>query len=177
MHGHGLVPTILLSRDGAGFMAWFALLVFCGLLRPLQRTSRVEARRRARREDAATPMVKLNGIELGLLAELSLEQARAHEEVVDDEAARPETRRKAAATVMAWRERAHVFQSHAQRQGAAPFVPAVQAYTGLERRRATRRREMRRTVPRVSVGRQRGDRRTVPDRRLGDRRHPELAPR
>lgn len=177
MHGHGLVPTIVLGRDGAGLMAWFALLAFCGLLRPLQRSSRVEARRRPRREDAAQPTIKLNAIELGLLAELSLEQARAQEEVVDDEAAPPETRRKAAATAMAWRERAHVFQSHARRQGAVPFVPAVHAYTGRERRRTTRRREMRRTVPRVSVGRQRDDRGTVPDRRIGDRRHPELAPR
>ena len=78
---------------------------------------------------------------------------------------------------MEWRERARVFQVYAHRQGAAPFVPAVQAYTGPERRRTTRRREMRRSRPRASVWRQRGDRRTVPDRRSGDRRHPELAPR
>jgi hypothetical protein len=177
MHGYGLVSTILLSRDGAGLMAWFVLLAFCGLLRPPQRTARVEAQKRALREDAAAPTVKLHAIELSLLAELSLEQARAHEEVAKDEAARPDTRRKSEATAMDWRERARVFQACARRQAAAPFVPAAQAYAGPERRRTRRRRDMRRVVPRASVSREADDRRTVIDRRLADRRHPELARR
>lgn len=177
MHGYGLVQTILLGRSDAGLMAWFALLASCGLLRPLQRRGCLERPRRARAVDAARPTVKLNAIELGLLAELSLEQARAHEELVDDAAARPETRRTAAATAMAWRERARVFQAQAHRQGAAPFVPGVQTYPGPERRRAMRRRDARRTGAGVSVGTRQRDRRWMPDRREGDRRRPELASR
>jgi len=177
MHGYGLVPTILLSRDGAGLVAWFVLLAFCGLLRPPQRKGRVEAQKRALREDAAAPTVKLNAIELGLLAELSLEQARAHDEVATDEDARPDSRRESEAIAMEWRERARVFQAYARRQGSAPFVPAAQGYAGPERRRKTRRRDMRRVVPRASVSREWGDRRTVTDRRSADRRRPELARR
>lgn len=177
MHGYGLEQTILLGRSAAGVMAWLALVTFCGLLRPLQRRGRIDRPRRARAEAAATPTVRLNAIELGLLAELSLEQARAHEELADDAAARPETRRTAAATAMAWRERARVFQAQAHRQRAASFVPGVQACPGPERRRAMRRRDARRTGAGVSVGTRQGDRRRMPDRRQGDRRRAELASR
>jgi hypothetical protein len=159
-------------------MAYFALLAFCGLLRPpLPRSSPNEWPRRALAKSAATPTVKLNAIELALLAELSLEQARAHDQLVDDPAQRPEIRRSAAATAGAWRERARAFQSQAFRQSAAPIAPDVHAYSGPERRTGMRRRETRRTGPAPSVGRQPGDRRGVPDRRRGDRRRPELASR
>ena len=177
MHGFGLAESILLNRDGAGLMACFALLAFCGLLRPLQRSGRFAPTLRAEPNDPATPTVKLNAIELGLLAELSLEQAHAHQELVDDPAQSPEIRQSAAATAVAWRERARVFQSQACRQAAAPIVPDVHAYTGPERRKGLRRRETRRTGSTPSVGRQPGDRRMAPDRRQGDRRRPELAPR
>lgn len=177
MHGYGLAQTILVSRDGAGPMACFALLAFCGFLRPLKRRGRVEPPRRARAKSPATPTVELNAIELGLLAELSLEQARANEELVDDPAQRPEIRRSAQETAMAWRERARVFQLQACRRGAAPLVPDVHAYTGPERRAGMRRRDARRTGPASSLGTRPGDRRTVPDRRRGDRRRPELASR
>lgn len=175
MHAYGLAQTILLSRGAAGFTACFALLAFCGLLRPLQRRDRLEPPRDARPGNAPAPTVKLNAIELALLAELSLEQARAHEEMVDDPAVQPETRRKAARVATAWRERAKVFQAQARLQAAAPFVPNAHGYTGPERRRTMRRREARRTGPGTSTMRQRGDRRGLPDRRRDDRRRGELA--
>ena len=178
MHGHGLVQTTLLGGSGAGLVACFALLAFCGLLRPLERRTRVASLRRARPKNPATPTVRLNAVELGLLAELSLEQARAHDQVVDDASQRPETRRSAAATATAWRDRARAFQSHARRLGAAPMGPGEhfsQAYTGPERRRQSRRCQTRRTGAPTSAGIEPADRRTLPDRRQGDRRRPELA--
>jgi hypothetical protein len=178
MHAYGLAQTIVLGRGAAGFMACFALLAFCGLLRPLQRRGRVRLPPRGTRpKNAPNPTVKLNAIELGLLAELSLEQARAHEELVDDPTVRPETRRKAAAVATAWRERAQVFQAHARRQSAAPIIPGDPAYTGPERRNTMRRCETRRTGPGTSARRPSGDRRSLPDRRQDERRRPALAPR
>lgn len=179
MRDHGLAQAILLG-NAAGLVACFVLVAFCGLLRPLARRARVKPPRPARPENAATPAVRLNAIELGLLAELSLEQARAHEEVVHDESERPETRRNAAATAVAWRERARAFQEQARHQAAAPFVPGehfARVYTGPERRNQTRRRQTRRAGAPASLGVDRGDRRRGLDRRQGDRRCPELAPR
>ncbi|MBV8712432.1 MAG: hypothetical protein JOY56_11675 [Solirubrobacterales bacterium] len=180
MHGHGLAQTVLLGRDGAGLAASFALLALSGLLRPFERRGRVRPPRRARRQDAPARTVRLNAIELGLLCELSLEQARAHEEVVDDPSQQPETRRTAAATAVDWRERARMFQLQARLQGALPTVPrghCSPAYTGPERRNQTRRRQTRRTGARASVGVDLDDRRCGADRRQSDRRRPELAPR
>ena len=179
MLGHDLAQALQLGADGPRLIAFFALLAFCGLLRPLGPRARVERPRRARPEDEPTPIITLNAIELGLLAELSLEQARAHEEVVKDAFQRPEARRAAAGTAAAWRERARTYQLQARRQGAAPIVPGgylSRAYTGPERRRQIRRRETRRTRGRAAGGVGRADRRTGHDRRQADRRRPELAP-
>lgn len=184
MLGHGLAGAIQLGGGGAGVVVGFALVTFCGLLRPLDRRGWLEPPRRAREKDAAppspTPTVRLNEIELGLLAQLSLEQARAHEELVGDPSLRPETRRRAALTAAAWRDRARAFQLHARRRGAAPILSydtPSHAYTGPERRRQMRRRESRRTDAQGSGDIARADRRSGHERRQGDRRRPELAPR
>jgi len=177
MHGHAL--------------AVLALLVFSGLLRPLERrTLRTLVCQAGRRRAAVEPPldaspdpsgaspVSLNSIELGLIAELSLEMARANEVVTQDETQRPETRRVASEAANAWRERARLFQLQAQRQSAHPIVPGPRplhppslAYTGPERRRQMRRTRTRRTGRRVLDLR---DRRIGPDRRQRDRRRPEL---
>ena len=155
MHGHGLTQTILLGGDGAGLVVCFAMLAVCGLVRPFEWSVRVKLPRRARPQNAPATTLNLNAIELGLLAELSLEQARAHEELLGDPTQRPEARRAAAATAAAWRERARGFQSQARLEAAAPVVPdehPSRAYTGPERRRQTRRRQSRRIVAPASRG-------------------------
>ena len=180
MHGHGLAQAILFGGDGAGLVVCFALLAFCGLLRPLGGRTRIKLPQPARPDIPATPIVRLNAIEFGLLAELSLEQARAHEELAEDASQAPETRRSAAGAAVAWRERACGFQLQARQVGAAPICPGEhfgRVYAGPERRRQTRRREMRRTGAPASLAVDRDDRRSGPDRRQGDRRRPELASR
>ena len=200
MLGHGLAGAVQLGGGGAGVVVGFALVAFSGLLRPIGRRARVGPPGRAREKDAATPTatptIRLNEIELGLLAELSLEQARAHEELIGDPSLRPETRRRAAVSALAWRDRARAFQLHARGKGAAPIVSSDHAtiissdrativrgdysshvYTGPERRRQMRRRESRRGDAQGSGGVERADRRSGHERRQGDRRGPELAPR
>lgn len=180
MLGHGVAQSILLGGDRASLVACFALVASCGLLRPFGQRSRVKPARPPRTEHAVTPTIKLNAIELGLLAELSLEQARAYEEVAGDAAEWTETAQSAAASAQAWRERARTFQLHARHLGAEPIVPAEhasRAYTGPERRTQARRNQTRRTGAQASVGLDGADRRSVPDRRQGDRRRPELAHR
>src|SRR5947208_14284328 len=61
--GTGLVP----GAGGAGLMAWFALVAFSGLLRPLQRSARLQPPRRARPDETVAPTMRLNAIELGLI--------------------------------------------------------------------------------------------------------------
>jgi hypothetical protein len=123
--------------------------------------------------------MSLNSIELGLIAELNLEMARANDAVAEDVTERPETRRVASEAANAWRERARLFQLQAQRQNAHPIGPGSRpvhsptlAHTGAERRRQMRRMRTRRTARRVLDLR---DRRMGPDRRQRDRRRPELA--
>lgn len=183
MHGHAL--------------ATFAFLMFCGLLRPLQwrahglmRPARwaptaAEAPPDASPDPASALPMRLNAIELALIAEHSLEMARANEAVADDPTKRLETRRSASEVAAAWRHRADVLQTQALRQTAHPIVPGEgpvralgRAYTGPERRQGMRRRQMRRTDPAsVATGRGRGDRRAGTERRRRERRCRQLAPR
>ena len=58
--------------------------------------------------------MSLNSIELGLIAELNLEMARANEAVAEDATELPETRRVASEAANAWRERARLFQLQAR---------------------------------------------------------------
>ncbi len=195
MHAHVLTQT-LLSGSGGTWLACLPLLVFCGLLRPMVRCARLfeESRRAAgwsreprRSEDRDRPgesEVRLTPIELALVAELNLEQARAHDEVANDPDRTPETRLAAARAASEWRTRASLFQQQAQRQSAEPIAPLHPAsharsgvrYAGPERRRHTRRRQSARVMA-ASGELERRDRRDAGDRRRGDRRRPQLAPR
>jgi hypothetical protein len=196
MHGHAIAHTVL-AVAGGPFVACAPLLIFCGLLAPLGRGARPfdEVRRTAwwraepRRRRAGNMWqvdspLGLNSIELALIAELNLERARAHEEVANDPDTRHETRAAAAQEAREWRARAAVFQMEAQRQSAQPIVPGVQAsdgalepaYTGPDRRKQARRRQTRRMTA-MSWARDRRDRHAAGDRRRGDRRRLELAPR
>jgi hypothetical protein len=172
---------------GSHAVAVFALLVFSGLLRPLEprartlrRRAAVEPRRDALPDPAAASPMSLTSIELGLIAELNFEMAQANEAVAQDLTQRPETRRVASEAARTWRERARLFQLQAQRQSAHPNVPDPRpahppglAYTGPERRRQMRRMRTRRADGPVLDAR---DRRIGPDRRDRDRRRPEPAP-
>jgi hypothetical protein len=128
--------------------------------------------------------VRLNSIELSLLAELSLEMARGEDAVANDAGQPPEIRRVAEELAAAWRERAQRLQLEARQQGADPILPdehslqaTAPAYTGPERRKRLRRTQARRTGPTVAPGElARADRRIHPDRRRHDRRRPDLAP-
>jgi len=183
MHGHAL--------------ATFAFVLFCGLLRPLEwRASRllraarwaptaVERPWDASPDPASALPTRLNAIELALIAEYSLEMARANEAVADDATKGLETRRRASEVAAAWRHRAQVFQAHARRASAHPTLPderpvraLARAYIGPERRQGMRRRQMRRTDPASTPsGHARGDRRAGSERRRRDRRRRQLAPR
>jgi hypothetical protein len=183
MHGHALAALVV--------------VMFCGLLRPLG--WRVRALVRAAgpassdtkpppdvMPDRGQPLpMRLNAIELALIAEHSREMARANEAVADDTSKRLETRRRASDVAAAWRQRAQLFQMQAQRESARPIVPGEQTvcafgrkYTGPERRERGRRTQTRRTDG-SSVGTRhaRGDRRARPERRGRDRRRPQPAPR
>jgi hypothetical protein len=178
-------------------LAVSVLLVFSGLLRPLQ--SRAWALpwqpdpRPASRElppevspDRALALpIRLNAIELALLAELSLEQARAHEAVANDPRKRHETRVAASEAARAWRERAGLFQSqagyrsgHPMGPGHHPLLAPASSYTGAERRKQMRRQQTRRVghgPPSPAIDRR--DRRVGAERRRSDRRRPRPAPR
>lgn len=178
-------------------LATLALLVFSGLLESLEwRAHALMSQARRPHRDVERPTedspdqamaspVRLNPIELALIAELSLEMARDNEVVANDATKRPEARRSALEDASAWRERARLFQSQAQRLSARPIVPGERSrrvsdwdYYGPERRRRIRRGQSRRTDPvaaSAEVGR--GERRRSADRRGRDRREPELAPR
>jgi hypothetical protein len=162
-------------------MAWFALVAFSGLLRPLQRSARLQPPRRARPDETIAPTMRLNAIELGLIAELSLEQARANEELANDAGQRPETQRRASESAMAWRERAQWFQVQARRQGQHPMTPdpwpIQSSYAGAERRRQMRRSQTRRAGREAADRVEQGNRRAGRDRRLAERRRAELARR
>jgi hypothetical protein len=172
-----------------------SLPVLSGLLGPVEwrlRALRQQARWRrgdvGPRSDASVDRavdapVNLNAIELGLIADFSLEMARANEAVAEDATQGMETRRRASEVAMSWRQRAELFHSHARRQGAQPILPdphavhvARQAYSGPERRTQMRRRQTRRIDPASSAGHDH-DRRAGAERRQRDRRRPELAPR
>jgi hypothetical protein len=121
----------------------------------------------------------LNAIELALIAEHSLEMARANQAVADDAAVQLETRLEAARLAAGWRQRAELFQIEARRRSAYPIVPCVQPirpYAGPERRTRMRRTQTRRTDP-ASAGQDRGDRRAGPERRWRERRCAEPVPR
>jgi hypothetical protein len=195
MHGHVLTQT-LLSGPGGPWLACLPLLVFCGLLRPLVRCARLlEEPRRAPRWSRQPPCsldgdnpgesgIRLTPIELALIAELNLEQARSHEEVASDPDRAAETRLAAARAASEWRARATLFHQQAQRQSAEPVVPRQPAalarsgacYVGPERRRHTRRSQSRR-VAAASGELERRERQDAGDRRRGDRRRPQLASR
>ena len=77
--------------------------------------------------------MRLNAIELALIAEHSLEMARANEAVADDPTKRLETRRRASEVAAAWRHRAEVLQTQALRQSAHPIVPGEAPVRALGR--------------------------------------------
>jgi hypothetical protein len=188
-------------------IAAFTLLIFGGVLRPPESRARafvsylleervairrfrqghagVEPRRDAPPAPAAAPPMSLNPIELALIAEYSLEMARANEAVAEDATVQLETRRRASEVATAWRRRAQLFQMQARCQSAQPIIPGEQsihvpgrAYTGPERRQKMRRTQTRRTEwPLASPGRSGHDRRAQVERRRRDRRRPEPAPR
>jgi hypothetical protein len=171
--------------------------MFCGLARPLgwrvraliregsSASSAVKAPRVASPGTRPAPPMRLNAIELALIAEYSLEMARANEAVADDTRKRLETRRAASETAAAWRQRAQLFQMQAQRESAYPIAPGEQPahapgrpYIGPERRYRARRTQTRRIdAAFLGTGHARGDRRARPERRRRDRRLPRLAPR
>jgi hypothetical protein len=176
-------------------LAAFALLIFGGVLRPLEsragafiRRSRpghasVKPPRDAPPASATAPPMSLNSIELALIAEYSLEMARANEAVAEDATKQLETRRQASEVATAWRRRAQLFQTQASCQSAQPIIPGEQSihapgrsYTGPERRQKMRRTQTRRTESAYG-GRSRHDRRAQVERRRRDRRRPEPAPR
>lgn len=182
-----------------------ALLIFSGLLGPLEPKARAHRKFRRTVRPSGEPASKgradrpaeedrpevtagsLNAIELALIVELNLERARDHDAVANDTARLPEVRKAAAAAATAWRERARMFELEAGRRSEHPVISGDSApmmdftYTGPERRRHLRRRETRRGDGQpVSERRDRldrFDRRTGPERRGEDRRRRELAAR
>jgi hypothetical protein len=201
MLSHALAHTILLGAAGPWAVCW-ALLIFSGLLGPLEPKARAqrELRDAVRSSDEPPPKprgdrsarenrpepsaMRLNAIELALIAELNLERARDHDAVANDAARLPEVRQAAAAAATAWRDRARLFELEAGRRSAHPMAPGESApvmdftYTGPERRRQMRRRETRRGDGEPVAERpDLGDRRTAPERRRHDRRRRELAVR
>lgn len=187
MLGHAIAQMMLADRghwSAGALMALFSLLVFCGLLRPPRRRTRVTPQPAPRPEQVVSSTTRLNAIELALIAELNLERARAHDEVANDHTQRPATRRSASVEAAAWRERARLFQLQARRESARPVVPdstgpPATPYIGPERRRQARRTVTRRAAPAEPGQRDRRistDRRAGADRRQGDRRRPGVPP-
>lgn len=189
MHG-ALAQTILSSPDGL-----LPLLILCGLLRALQHRVRPVSGPRwgagGSQEEARSDgpvrhgtTISLNSIELALIAELNLEQARAHDAVANDPDTRTDIRLAAARAAGQWRVRASLLQRQAQLQSSQPMLSGYETmhnglsvdYTGPERRARTRRKRTRRaTAMHAGPGRRDPDSRG--DRRRGDRRRPKLAPR
>lgn len=197
-------------RASSGFLTHgptsFALLVLSGLGLSLMLTRRLTAIRTGicrpalarllRALSAKLPVashpasdartvaaVELSSIELALLAELNLEMARAHEQVVEDSAQRLDTRRTAGALAAERRERARLLQKAAQTAAAAAPASSCDekstherrsVYVGPERRTRARRRK----EPRARAAGDRhvlaSDRRAIPDRRRRERRQPHL---
>jgi hypothetical protein len=188
MHGYALAQTILSGPDGL-----LPLVILCGLLHPLQHRVRPVAgsRRsagggqeaaRGYGPDRPGTTIGLNSIELALIAELNLEQARAHDAVANDPDTRTETRLAAARAAGQWRVRASLLQRQAQRQSSQPMLSGYETmrdglsvvYTGPERREWTRRTRTRRATA-MPPGPERREPDAPGDRRRGDRRCPQLA--
>jgi len=129
--------------------------------------------------------MRLNSLELALLAEFNLEMAAAYDEVAKDPAAGPETRATARDSANRGRERAQLFQLEAQRLSAhstavpEPPGPAQPArYAGPKRRTRERRvRERRRPGPLQPGGLGGSERRVNPNRRRRDRRRADSSVR
>ncbi len=185
-----VLGQMIVSGVGGALVACLPVLIFCGLLRPLRRGGgALELMRRPEHKPPpsgagdrpAGPTLSLNAIELALIAELNLEQARGHEAVAHNPETCPEKRRAAAEAARQWRARASLFQLQAQRQSTQPIVPAHESthrglgfvYAGQERRKRSRRTWTRRAMA-VSRGLERRNRHAVGDRRRGDRRRREL---
>lgn len=181
-------------------LAAFALLILGGVLRPSESPARALIRRFRPRHAGVKPpwdtpsapaaappsdRLSLNPIELALIAEYSLEMARANEAVARDPSKELDTRRRASEVATAWRGRAQLFQMQARYQSAEPIIPGEhsihvpgRAHTGPERRQKMRRTQTRRTESAsASAGRSGHDRRAQVERRRRDRRRPEPAPR
>jgi hypothetical protein len=181
MHGHELVAVVLLALSGPlRPLEWRARSFVC---RARWAAAAVEPPPVASPDRAPATPLSLNAIELALIAEHSLEMARANQAVADDATTRLEARRKSAEVAAAWRQRAELFQIEARRRSADPIVPGVQPiraggpdHVGSERRRHMRRKRTRRTDPSWTAG-GRGDRRARPERRGRDRRCAETVPR
>ena len=180
MHGHALVALVLLALSGLLRPLGWRVRAFVGRAR--WAPAAVESPPVASPDQASATGTSLNAIELALVAEHSLEMARANQAVADDATTAPEARRKAAEVAAAWRQRAELFLTEARRRSADPIVPGVQpirangsAYTGSERRKRMRRAHPRRTDP-VSAG-DGHDRRAGRERRRRERRCPQPAPR
>ena len=182
---------MFLSGAGVTLLACLPVLIFCGLLRPLRRSGGVLEQTRPD-EHGSPPSeggdrpegsaISLNSIELALIAELNLEQARAHDAVANDPDTRTETRLAAARAAGQWRVRASLLQRQAQRQSSQPMLSGYETmrdglsvvYTGPERREWTRRTRTRRATA-MPPGPERREPDAPGDRRRGDRRCPQLA--
>lgn len=180
MHGHALVALVLLALSGLLRPLDWRVRAFVDRARRVPAT--VESRPDASPDQASAAGLSLTAIELALVAEHSLEMARANQAVADDATTGPETRRNASDVAAAWRQRAELFLMEAQRRSADPIVPGVEpvrdngsAYTGSERRRRMRRAHPRRTAQ-ASAGNGH-ERRAGRERRRRERRCPQPAPR
>jgi len=128
--------------------------------------------------------INLSSLELALVAEFNLEMARAYDEVAEDAAGQPKTRRTARKLGSRQRERARLLQLEARRRRAESTITSEEvisepgsAYTGPDRRKRERRVAERRAShavgPDVKVAGH--DRRTDPDRRRRERRRQDFA--
>lgn len=158
---------------------WRGLVQRTWLLRAARQLARARPRKQRARhtgsENSAT--LSLTPMELAVAAELNLEVASGYDEVADD-AARPlDSRRAARDRAIALRERADTLRLEARRLAAQPMVYAESSetrrspYCGPERRRQSRRTRPRRgdsAAPVPALGD--GERRSIPDRRRGERR-------
>ncbi|MBV8999965.1 MAG: hypothetical protein JO304_12945 [Solirubrobacterales bacterium] len=180
----------MFSGGASPMFVCFVLLLFSGLFRPRARsalgTAKIPSLHQPLPDNSPDRVVassiSLSSIELALLAELSLEQAREHETLARDPNQRLETRQTASKAAAAWRERARILQLEAGRQSWAPMLPGrptevmASTYAGPERRRHIRRAQTRRDGPQAASGSTGSrERRTGPDRRRSDRRRPQLA--
>jgi hypothetical protein len=192
-----LIPTRLFitGQRGFGRRRLVLMLRVLGGGVPIARRTDLQTGEEALRSPSAPPpapdaapdptlaALNLKPIELALIAELSLEMARAHDEVASDASRRLDVRRTARKDAAGLRERARLFQLEAQRLSAYPTVDdersAVERdspYTGPERRTQDRRVRPRRAGESVPIAAQGGlERRMTRDRRRADRRREDLA--